>query len=177
MYSKTGIVFAPLLLLLMASPCLGESVTFRHKTDGTVKTGCEKILGRHDAYPTIWCFDKKGERNTFDPGKDWEEAELKEMCFRHKVRDNIKGNCVEVLGKESKRPSFACFTEKREMKPFEPGTEWEQLDRELPECKAAREKSVKRPPDVPKGGREQEVDKAPGLSEKSGEGTSNDQER
>lgn len=170
MSSMTGIVLVPLLLLLIASPCLGESVAFRHKTDGTVKTGCEKIQGRHDAYPTYWCFDKEGERSTFDPGKDWEEAELKDVCFRHRVRDSIKSNCVEVLGKESKLSSFVCPGEGKDIKLFDPGMDWEQLDKNQHACKEANKKSGKRPPDVPKGGKEKETDKALLLPEQSGGG-------
>lgn len=161
MCSMTRIIVILLLFLITTVvPCIAEPVHFRHKTSGAVKTNCVKIQGRHDRYPICKCFDKAGELQPFDPGTEWEEAELKEVCFRHTVRDTIKSNCLEILGKESNAQSFGCFDERKNLKPFEPGTKWKKIEGDHPDCK----KTGKRD-DVPRG-----------FPEKSG-GGGNEQEQ
>ncbi len=145
MYSMTRIIVILLFLITTVMPCIAEPVHFRHKTSGAVKTNCVKIQGKHDKYPICKCFDKEGELQPFDPGTEWEEAELREVCFRHTVRDTIKSNCLEILGKDSNTQSFGCFDKRKNLKLFEPGTKWKKIEGDHPDCKKARKRA-----DVPR---------------------------
>ncbi len=71
-------------------------------------------------------------------------AEMKAVCFQHKVRDTItpiKKNCRKIKGKHDSFPVFKCFDEEGELKDFFPGNEWKEIDGNDPICQ----------PDTPRG--------------------------
>ncbi len=75
----------------------------------------------------------------------------RDVCFKHKVRDTVKTDCIEILGKHDAHPVYECFDEDEEdYVVFEPDNkEWEKLDGDNPDC-------MPEPPkegiDPPKGG-------------------------
>lgn len=77
--------------LFTAPPCPAmEKVAFRNKTNHTLKTDCRKTKGKHDAFFTYFCYDQEGNVEDFDPGKDWEPVVVSKVCFRNKIKENIR---------------------------------------------------------------------------------------
>ena len=114
-----------------------EKVSFRHKTaePPTFKVECRKIQGKHDAHPTYKCYDNEGNSEDFDPGNEWEEVTIENICFRHKVRDNIRG-CMKFKCIQDIFYHFVCVDAKGNLNIFFPDPKkWEELDAENPDCK------------------------------------------
>lgn len=75
--------------------------------------------------------------------------ESRAVCFRHKIRDTVKTDCVEIQGKHDVKPVYECFDEKSgKYIPFDPGNEWEPIDAGDPLCKTDR---IEPRPRVPRG--------------------------
>lgn len=133
-----AIIILQIILFATASPCMAwEEVSFRHKTAGPpkFKIGCRKKQGKHDAFPTYTCYDKKGNAVAFDPGDDWEQVTLEKICLKHKVRDNIRG-CIKIKGKQDKIDYVGCVDAKGDLNIFAlDRSKWEVLDAANPDCK------------------------------------------
>ena len=112
-----------------------EKVAFRHKTDNTLKTDCRKTQGKHDAFPTYFCFDKEGNLETFKPGKQWEPVQVAKICFQNKLRDDIRV-CIKIRGPQNKTDSYACMKTKGVLTAFKPDkNEWELIKADDHCCK------------------------------------------
>jgi len=71
------------------------------------------------------------------------------VCFRHKIRDTVKTDCVAVQGRHDVKPVFECFDEKSgKYIPFDPGDEWEMIDDNDSLCKTG---DTSPRPRVPRG--------------------------
>ncbi len=73
-------------------------------------------------------------------------AEIKDVCFQHKARDTIKTNCKKIKGKHDAFPVFKCFDDDAELKSFDPGKEWEEIDGNDPICQPDPSKGDIDPP-------------------------------
>ncbi len=112
-----------------------EKVAFRHKTDNTLKTDCRKTQGKHDAFPTYFCYDKEGNLETFKPGKQWEQVLVTKICFQNKLRDDIRV-CIKIRGPQDKTDSYACMKTKGVLTAFKPDkNEWELIKADDHRCK------------------------------------------
>jgi len=140
-FFKKLLLILPLLFGLAAAPCYGKDVVFIHKTENKINTNCQKLQGKHDSSPTYKCFD-----NPFDPGTDWEEAELMDVCFKDRVNDTIK-IVKKVIGKQSKTERLFDVDKKGDLTPFDPGEIWKPMNEN--DCNSIRKdrKTI----EVPKG--------------------------
>jgi len=143
-FFKKLLLILPLLFGLAAAPCYGEDVVFIHRTEKKINTNCRKFKGKHDISPTYKCFDKDG--NSYDPLKDWEEAEITDVCFQHKVNDAIK-IVKKVIEKQSKIERFFEVDKEGNLTPFDPGEIWKPMNES--DCNSIRKdrKTI----EVPKG--------------------------
>jgi hypothetical protein len=138
-----------IVFLATALPCMAwEKVSFRHKTAKPTKykLECRKIQRKHDAHPTYKCYNKEGDSEDFDPGNEWEEVTIENVCFRHKVRDHIRG-CIKIRGKQDNIEHVGCVDAKGNLNVFSPDPKkWVELLAEDPDCKSHIVKI-----DVPRG--------------------------
>jgi hypothetical protein len=114
-----------------------EKISFRHKTAKPLKlkVECRKFQGQQDANPIYKCYDTEGNSENFDPGIEWEEVTIENICFRHKIRDNIRG-CIKIQGKQDGIEHVGCIDAKRNLNIFSPDPgKWEELLAENPDCK------------------------------------------
>jgi len=136
----------PVILMMMASPCLAiEKVAFRHKTEHTLKTDCRKTQGRHNSFPTYFCYDTAGNLKPFDPGNQWEQVQITQICFQNKRHDNIRV-CLKIRGPQDKTDSYACMRTKGVLTAFQPDkTKWKLIDASDHRCQPLLKKA-----DVPR---------------------------
>ena len=133
-----AIILLQLFFIAISLPCMAwEKVSFRHKTakPPKFKIECLKKQGKHDAFPTYTCYDKEGNTEAFDPGNEWEEVTVEKVCFRHKVRDHIRG-CIKIQGIQDKIEHCICVDAEGNLNMFTPDpSKWEELDANHPDCK------------------------------------------
>ena len=64
-----------------------------------------------------------------------------EVCFRHKIRDTLKRDCIKLKGAHDAFPVFRCDDKKTgEYVPFDPGKDWQVFCADQGPC--PKQKSV-----------------------------------
>ena len=124
-------------IALMTLPCMAEEVSFRSKTaiPPKFKLKCEKILGKHDVFPTYKCPNKKGDDEDFDPGNDWEEVALKSVCYHHRTKPIFRVG-LYIQSKQDKTEYNVCIKNNGDLILFVAEQDkWEMLDADHPDCK------------------------------------------
>jgi hypothetical protein len=133
-----AVILLHIFFFVTALPGLAwEKVSFRHKTAKPFKfkVECRKLKGKLDANPTFKCYDTEGNSENFDPGGDWEEVTIENICFQHKVRDNIRG-CIKIQGKQDGIEHVGCMDAKGNLNLFSPDpNKWEVLLADNPDCR------------------------------------------
>ena len=62
-----------------------------------------------------------------------------EVCFRHKVRDTLRNDCMKNRKPGETAPAYKCFDDKsNDYKVFAPGNDWDEFDGSSPICKPSK---------------------------------------
>ena len=62
-----------------------------------------------------------------------------EVCFKHKIRDTLRNDCMKIQKPGETVPAYKCFDDKsNDYKAFSPGSEWEMFDGNSPICKPSK---------------------------------------
>jgi len=70
-----------------------------------------------------------------------EEKGLEYICLKHKVRDNIKPDCIKIIGKNDSFPEYKCFSyESKNFETVDDIKEWEILFDDDSRCKKRKNK-------------------------------------
>jgi hypothetical protein len=66
-------------------------------------------------------------------------SSAEEVCFRHKIRDTIKNDCMKIQKAGENSLTFKCFDDiSGSHKAFVPGNDWEMFDGNSPICKPSK---------------------------------------
>ncbi|MDM8536241.1 alpha/beta hydrolase [Desulfobacterales bacterium HSG17] len=153
-YHKIKPIFIIQIFLLIfiiscaVSTCMAEKqdVFFYNKTDSKI-IKCFKIKGKHDAFPVIKCYDKEGDTKEFDPGKTWEQVEVKWICFEYtgkdeSLKDSVKTRCIKIQDIQGNIIEYRCMDEDEKMQNFDPGLEWKEISLDDDRCETGEPEDI-----------------------------------
>jgi hypothetical protein len=129
----TIVVFASLAILIAAAAAQSETneVYFLHRTNkkSMLQLNCDEEKNGY-AQPIYTCYHQGNKPITLGP--EWRLVKVKDVCFRHKVRDTINA-CIQIVEPKKRSPSYVCLYGK-ENRFFLPSDKWEKINANDSRC-------------------------------------------